>query len=86
MLDSETSHVTDMSMTLVTDSLGVRLKTPTAFTIPPYNIAMIPLESPFRALHCTNGSSNLFEVIGNPLLIIEQLYLLILHTLHTLDI
>ena len=72
-------------MTLVTDSLGVRLKTPTVVTIPPHNIAVIPLEPPFRALHCKNVSANLFEVIRNPLLSVEQPYLLILHTLHTFD-
>ena len=46
--DSETSHVTDVNMTLVIDSLGARLKTPTVITIPPHNIVMIPLEPPFR--------------------------------------
>ena len=84
ILDSEASHVTDASMTLVTDSLGVRLKTPTVVKIPPYNISMIPLEPPVRALHCKNDSANLFEIIRNPLLSVEQPYLLILHILHTL--
>ena len=85
ILDSETSHVTDASMILVTKSLGVRLKAPTVVTISPHNIAVIPLEPPFRALHCKNVSANLFEVIRNPLLSVEQPYLLILHTLHTFD-
>ena len=49
ILDSETSHVTDV---LVTGSLGIRLKTPSVVMIPPHNIGMIPLEPPFRALHC----------------------------------
>ena len=63
ILDSETSHVTDASVTLVTDSLGIRLKTPTVDAIPPHNIAMVPVEPPFRALHCKNGSADLFEAI-----------------------
>ena len=67
ILDSETSHVTDASVTLVTDSLVVRLKMPTVFTIPPHNIVMIPLEPPFGALHCKNGNAKLFEIIRNPL-------------------
>ena len=46
---------------------------------------MIQLEHLFRALHCKNGSANLFEVIRTPLLSVEQPYLLILHRLHTFD-
>ena len=81
----ETSHVIDASVALVTDSLGIRLKTSTVVTIPPHNIIMIPLGPPFRALHCKNVSTKLFKVIGNPLLSIEQSYLLILYTLHRFD-
>ena len=72
----ETSHVIGANVALVTDSLGVRIKTPTVVTIPPHNITMILLEPPFRALHGMNANTNLFEVIGNPLLSIEQ------HILH----
>ena len=85
ILDSETSHVTDVNVALVTDGLGVRLKTPTVVMIPLHNIPMIPLELPFRSLHCKNVNTELFEVIGNPLSSIEQPYLLILHTLQTFD-
>ena len=46
---------------------------------------MIPLEPPFRALHCKNVNTKLFKVIGNPLTHVEQPYLLILHTLHRFD-
>ena len=46
---------------------------------------MIPLEPSFRALQCKNVNTKLFKVIGNPLLSIEQPYLLILHTLHKFD-
>ena len=78
----QTSRVIGISVTSVTNDLGVRLKTPTVVTIPPHNITMIPLEPPFRALHCKNVNTELFEVIGNPLSSIEQPYLLILCTLH----
>ena len=44
--DSEISHVTDDSVALVTDGLGIRLKTTTVITIPQHNITMIPLDSP----------------------------------------
>ena len=69
----------------MTDGLGIRLKTPTLVTIPPHNVAMIPLELPFRALNCKNVNAELFKVIGNPFTYIEQPYLLILHTLHRFD-
>ena len=46
---------------------------------------MIPLEPPFRALHCKNVNTKLFKVIENPLWSIEQPYLLILQTLHRFD-
>ena len=70
---------------LVTDSLGVRLKTPNVVTIPPHNIAMIPLELPFRALHCKNVNTKLFKRIGNLLSGVEQPYLLRLHMVHKFD-
>ena len=85
ILDSETSHVIDMSMILLTDRLGIRLKTPTVVMILPHKIAIIPLEPPFRALHCKNVNTKLFEIIGNPLSGVEHPYLLILHALHTFD-
>ena len=47
----KTSHVIGMSVASVTDGLGIRLKTLTVQTIPPHNIALRPLEPPFRALH-----------------------------------
>ena len=40
-----------MNVALVTDGLGIRQNT-TVVTLPPHNIAMIPLEPPFGALHC----------------------------------
>ena len=46
---------------------------------------MIPLEPPFRAVHCKNVNTKLFKVIGNPLIHVEQSYLLILHILHRFD-
>ena len=82
ILDSETCHVPDTNMTLVTDGLGVRLKTPTVVTIPPQNIMMILLEPLFWALYCKNVNGKLFGIIGNRLSGIEQLCLLILHTLY----
>ena len=81
----ETSYVIDASVALVTDHLGIRLKTPTVVTIPPHNFTMILLEPPFRTLHSKNVNTKLFKVIGNPLSNIEQPYLLILHTLHNFD-
>ena len=44
--DSEASHVTDVSVALVTDGLGIRLKIPAVVTIPPHSIIMIPLSHP----------------------------------------
>ena len=38
ILDSETSHVTDANVALVTDGLGIRLKTPTLVMIPPHSL------------------------------------------------
>ena len=85
ILDSETSHVTDANMILVTDGLGVRLITPTIVTIPPHMIVMIPLEPPLRAIHCKIVNAELFEIIGNPLSSLKQSCLLILHTHHKFD-
>ena len=51
-----------MSVALVTDGLGIGLKTPTVVTIPPHNIAMIPLEPPCRGLCCINFGTELFKV------------------------
>ena len=81
----ETSHVIGMSVALITNGLGIRLKTLTVVTIPSHNITIIPLEPPFRAQHCKNVNTDLFKAIGNPLLNMEQPYLLILHTLHKFD-
>ena len=79
-----TFHVIATSVALVTNDLGIRLKTPTIVTILPH-ITMLLLEPPFKALQCQNSNTELFEVVGNPLLSIEQPYLLILQTLHTFD-
>ena len=81
----EIFHVIGMSVASVTNSLGIRLKTPTVVTILLHNIMMVSLEPPFRALQCKNVNTELFEIVGNPLLNIEQPYLLILHTLHKFD-
>ena len=71
----ETSHVIGMSVALVTDSLGIRLKTLRVVTILPHNITVIQLEPPFRALHWINVNTELFKVIGNPcMLILLTLY------------
>ena len=68
----EIFHVIGMSVTSVTNSLCIGIKTPTVVTIPLHNIAMIPLEPPFRDLQCKNVDTELFEVVGNPLSNIEQ--------------
>ena len=81
----ETSHLISNSVTSVTNGLGIILKTLTVVTIPPHNSIMILLEPPFRTLHCKNVNTELFEVIANPFLNIEQPYLIILHTLHKFD-
>ena len=73
----ETFHVIGMSVALVSNDLGIRLKTPTVVTIPPHNITMIPLEPPFRALQCKIINTELLEVAGNPFLNIEQPCLLL---------
>ena len=72
-------------MDLVTNDLDIRLKTSTVVTIPPHNIAIRPLEPPIKALQCKGINNKLFEVIRNPLMTIEQIYLLILHMLHIFD-
>ena len=54
-------------------------------TLPLHNITIIPLEPPLRALQCRGVNTELFEVIGNPLMSIEQPYLLILCMLHKFD-
>ena len=69
----------------MTNNLGIRLKISTVVIMPPHNIAIIPLEPPLRALQCKGVNTELFEVIGNPLMSIEQSYLLILHMLHKYD-
>ena len=81
-----TLHVIDISVDSVTNNLGIRLMTSTGVTIPPHNIAMILLEPAFRVLQCKGVNTELFEVTENPLLSIEQPYLLILCTLHKLTI
>ena len=68
----ETFHVIGTSIASVTNNLCIRLKTSTVVTIPPHNIAAIPLEPPFRALQCKNVNTELFEVVENALLSIEQ--------------
>ena len=81
----EILHIIDTSVDSVTNDLGIRLKTSTVVTIPWYIIAIILLEPPHRALQCKDVNTELFEVIGNPLLSIEQPYLLILSMLYTFD-
>ena len=66
----------------MTNESGIRLETSTVVTIPPYNIAILPLEPPLRALHCKSVNTDLFEGIGNPLSCIEHPYLLFLNMLH----
>ena len=78
-------HIIDAIVDSITNDPSVRLKTSTVVTIPPHNITIIPLEPPLRALQCKGVNTELFEVIVNPLSSIEQLYLLILNTLHKFD-
>ena len=68
----EILHITYTNMDLVINNLGIRLKTSTVVTIPLHNIAIIPLEPPLRALQYKGVKTELFEVIGNALMSIEQ--------------
>ena len=66
----------------MTNDLGIRLKTSTLVTIPPHNITVILLEPLLRPLQWKSVNTKLLEVIGNPMMSIEQPYLLIFCTLH----
>ena len=74
-----------MSVDVMTNESGIRLMTSAVVTIPPHNITVIPLELPLRALQCKSVNTELFEVLGNPLLSIEHPYLLILIMLCKFD-
>ena len=78
-------HIIDISVDSVTNNLGIRLKTSTVVTIPPHNITIITLEPLLRTLQCQGVNTVLFEVIGNPLMSIEQPYLLVSCMLHKFD-
>ena len=69
----------------MTNDLGIRLKTSTLVTIPPHNITVILLEPLLRPLQWKSVNTKLLEVIGNPMMSIEQPYLLIFCTLHTFN-
>ena len=74
------------NVVLVTDSLGIRLKSPTVVKIPPHNIANDTIRASFQSSMLHKLSiTKLFKVIGNTLSSIEQPYLLILHILHKFD-
>ena len=82
---SDSDHATKKIFHIIDTNQSIRLKKSTVVTIPPHNIAIIPLEPPLRALQCKGVNTEVFEVIGNPLMSIEQPYLLILCTLHKFD-
>ena len=75
-----TNHITDMDT--ASNGLGTRLVTTTTMTIPPYHMAVVPVTLSPHSLHSTNITTGLIEVIENPLLYIELLYLCVIDTLH----
>ena len=50
--------------------------------IPPQHVAVIPVAPSSHSIYSTNITTELIEVIENPLLYIEQPYLCVLDTLH----
>ena len=73
-----TNHSTDMDIT--PSRLGTRLVT--TITIPPHHMAVIPVTPSSHSMFSTNITTELIEVIENPLLYIKQHYLCVLDTLH----
>ena len=53
-----------MNVDSVTNDLGMRLRTSTVVTIPPHNIAIMPLEPSLRALQSNGVNTELIKVIG----------------------
>ena len=75
-----TNHITDMGT--VANRLGTRLLTTMTVTIPLHIMAVIPVAPPSHSLHSPNITTELIEVIENPLLYIEQPHLCVIDTLH----
>ena len=75
-----TNHITDMDT--AANRLGTRLVTTMTTTIPHTIVAVMPVTPSSHSLHSTNITTELPEVIENPLLYIEQPYLCVIDTLH----
>ena len=75
-----TNHITDMDT--VPNRLGTRLVTTMTMTIPPHHMAVIPVTPSSYPICSTNITTELIEVIENPLLYIKQPYLCVPDTLH----
>ena len=72
-----THHITDTDT--MPNRLGTRLVTTMTMTIPPHHVAVTPSSHPICSMNIT---TELIEVIVNPLLYIKQPYLCDLDTLH----
>ena len=75
-----TNHITDMYTT--SNRLETRLVTTMTMTIPPHHMTVIPVTPSSHSLCSTNITTELAELIENPLLHIEQPYLCVIDTLH----
>ena len=75
-----TNHITDIDT--APNRLGTRLVTTMTMTIPLHHMAVIPVSSSPHSIFSTNITTELIEVIENPLLYTEQSYLYVLDTLH----
>ena len=75
-----TNHITNMDTK--PNGLGTRLVTTMTVTIPPHHMTVIPVAPSFHPVCSVNITTELIEVIENPLLYIECPYMCVLEILH----
>ena len=75
-----TNHITDMDT--MPNRLRTRLVTSLTVTIPPHHMAVIPVTPSFHPICSINITTELIEVIENPLLYSEQPSFSVIDTLH----
>ena len=75
-----TNHITDIDT--MPNRLGTRLLTTMIMRIPPHHMAVIPVTPSSHPICSMNITTELIEVIENPLLYIKQPYMCVLDTLH----
>ena len=75
-------YATGIDINTTSNRLGIRLVTTMTITILPHHVAIILVAPSSHSLHSTNITTELVEVIENPLLYVGQPYLCVIDTLH----